>query len=129
MRRRREAELRSRPRRIRQFLQIAVPARRAGLAVKIPDGAARPKEWGASVRLREELFAMRTLLLAVLLGCSIPSSIGCIVPAYSADPVRRAQQLIWSSEDLRHLLDDWERIWMLDMPSHLTPYRTHGGII
>jgi hypothetical protein len=72
---------------------------------------------------------MRHVLFAVLLGCSIPSSIGCIVPAYSADPVRRAQQLIWSSEDLRHLLDDWERIWMLNMPSHLTPYRTHGGII
>ncbi|HJT36514.1 MAG TPA: hypothetical protein VJ783_31110 [Pirellulales bacterium] len=72
---------------------------------------------------------MRNLLLAVLLGLSIAPSLGCIVPAYSADPVRRAQQLIWSSEDLRHLLDDWERIWMLDMPSHLTPYRTHGGII
>jgi hypothetical protein len=72
---------------------------------------------------------MRNLLLAVLLGLSIGSSVGCIVPAYSADPTRRAQQLIWTSEDLRHLLDEWERIWFLDMPSHLTPFRTHGGLI
>ncbi|HWB10014.1 MAG TPA: hypothetical protein VG826_12350 [Pirellulales bacterium] len=72
---------------------------------------------------------MRNLLLAVLLGLSIGSSVGCIIPGYSADPVRRAQQLIWTSEDLRHLLDDWERIWFLDQPDHLTPYRTHGGII
>lgn len=72
---------------------------------------------------------MRNLLMAALLGLSLAPSAGCIVPAYSADPVHRTQQLIWTSEDLRHLLEDWERIWMLDMPSHLTPYRTHGGII
>lgn len=72
---------------------------------------------------------MRKVLLAILLGLSISSSVGCLIPAYSADPVRRAQQLIWTSEDLRHILDDWERIWFLDMPSHLTPYRTHGGIM
>ena len=72
---------------------------------------------------------MRKVLLAILLGLSISSSVGCLIPAYSADPVRRAQQLVWTSEDLRHILDDWERIWFLDMPSHLTPYRTHGGIM
>ena len=37
---------------------------------------------------------MRNLLLAILLGLSISSSVGCLIPAYSADPVRRAQQLI-----------------------------------
>ena len=72
---------------------------------------------------------MCKLLLAVLLGLSIGASVGCLTPAYSGDPVRRAQQLIWTSEDLRHALDDWERIWFLDQPDHLTPYRTHGGII
>jgi hypothetical protein len=72
---------------------------------------------------------MRNLLLAAMIGLSLGSCAGCIVPAYSADPVRRTQQLIWSSEDLRHLLDEWERLWMLDQPSHLTPYRTHGGLI
>jgi hypothetical protein len=72
---------------------------------------------------------MRNLLMAALVGLTLGSSAGCIIPAYSADPVRRTQQLIFTSEDLRHILDDWERIWMLDMPSHATPYRTHGGII
>lgn len=72
---------------------------------------------------------MRKVLLAVTLGLSLASSVGCIIPAYSADPVRRAQELIWTSEDLRILLDEWERIWFLDQPSHLTPYRTHGGLI
>lgn len=72
---------------------------------------------------------MRNLLMATLLGLTVASAVGCFVPAYSADPIRRTQQLIWSSEDLRHLLDDWERFWMLDQPSHTTPYRTHGGLI
>ena len=72
---------------------------------------------------------MRNLLLAALIGLSLGSSAGCIVPGYSADPIRRTQQLIWTSEDLRHFLDEWERIWMFDQPSHLTPYRTHGGLI
>jgi hypothetical protein len=48
---------------------------------------------------------------------------------YSADPARRAQQLIYTSENLRAMLNEWERIWMIDMPSHLTPHSTHGGII
>lgn len=72
---------------------------------------------------------MRNVLIGAALGLSLGSSAGCMIPAYSADPVRRTQQLIYSSEDLRHLLDDWERIWMLDMPTHTTPYRTHGGMI
>ena len=31
--------------------------------------------------------------------------------------------------NLRTFLDEWERIWFLDMPSHMKPLRTHGGII
>lgn len=72
---------------------------------------------------------MRKLLLAALLGCCLSSSVGCIVPTFSADPTRRTQQLIFTSENLRLFLDDWERVWMLDHPTHLTPYRTHGGLI
>jgi hypothetical protein len=72
---------------------------------------------------------MRNLLIAVLLGMSIASSTGCFVPAYSGDPTRRSQQLIYTSENLRMLLEEWERLWLLDQPSHLTPYHTHGGII
>jgi hypothetical protein len=72
---------------------------------------------------------MRKVLLAALGGFLVASSLGCIIPLYSGDPNRRVQELIWTSEDLRHLLDDWERIWMLDQPTHTTPYRTHGGLI
>ena len=72
---------------------------------------------------------MRRLLLAVLSGLLLSTAVGCIIPGYSADPTRRTQQLIFTSENLRLMLDDWERIWFLDMPDHTTPYRTHGGVI
>jgi hypothetical protein len=72
---------------------------------------------------------MRRFLLAVLLGLSLTSGIGCIIPIYSADPVRRTRQLIFTSEDQRNILNEWERIWFLDMPDHQSPFRTHGGVI
>ena len=72
---------------------------------------------------------MRNLLIAVLLGMSLAASSGCFVPAYSGDPTRRSQQLIYTSENLRMLLEEWERLWLLDQPSHVSPYNTHGGII
>lgn len=72
---------------------------------------------------------MRKMILAAALGFSLIASTGCVLPIYDADPVRRTQQLIFTSENLRLILDEWERIWMLDQPSHLTPFRTHGGII
>jgi hypothetical protein len=72
---------------------------------------------------------MRRLLLAATVGLMLGGSVGCFLPAYSGDPLRRTQQLIFTSEDLRLLLDEWERFWMLDQPAHTTPYRSHGGII
>lgn len=68
------------------------------------------------------------LLLTLLAFISI-SAVGCVHPVYSGDPIRRNQQLIYSSENLRLIHDEYERFWMLDQPSHMTPYRTHGGII
>jgi len=65
----------------------------------------------------------------MLLGVALASSTGCFVPIYSGDPVRRSRQLINTSENMRAILDEWERIWFLDQPDHMTPYRTHGGII
>ena len=70
---------------------------------------------------------MRRLLLALALGLLLGTTAGCIIPAYSADPVRRTQQLIFTSENLRLVLDEWERLWMLDQPDHMTPYRTHAS--
>jgi hypothetical protein len=72
---------------------------------------------------------MRKLFLAVAAAWLLGTSTGCIIPIYSGDPARRAEQLIFTSENLRQMTEDWERIWLIDQPSHLTPYRTHGGVI
>jgi hypothetical protein len=72
---------------------------------------------------------MRSFCLAIIAAVVLAFNTGCLIPLYSADPARRAQQLIFTSEDLRSFLDEWERIWFLDQPSHLKPFRTHGGII
>ncbi len=72
---------------------------------------------------------MRKLVLAALLGLFVGTMAGCVLPAYSGDPNRRVPELIYTSENLRLILDEWERFWFLDQPDHQTPYRTHGGLI
>ena len=72
---------------------------------------------------------MRRLILAAMVVMSLGMTTGCILPMYSADPARRTDEMINTSEDLRLLLDEWERFWFLDQPSHMSPYRTHGGIL
>jgi hypothetical protein len=72
---------------------------------------------------------MRRLVGAALLGLVLSGSVGCILPIFSADPAVRTQQLIFTSENMRALLLEWERIWFLDQPDHMTPHRTHGGVI
>ena len=68
-------------------------------------------------------------IVLFLMGILVATNTGCLIPMSGGDPVRRAQQLIYTSEDLRAITDEWERIWFLDQPSHLTPYRTHGGVL
>lgn len=72
---------------------------------------------------------MRTVIFSMLLGAFLASSVGCIVPIYSADPQRRSEQLINESEGLRQIQKEYERFWFLDQPSHMTPDRTDGAII
>ncbi len=72
---------------------------------------------------------MRTLLAFVLGGLLLSATTGCLIPLYASDPNRRTQEMIFTSEGLRMINDEWERVWMLDQPDHMTPYRTHGGII
>jgi hypothetical protein len=72
---------------------------------------------------------MRKALCLLVGAVMLSTTAGCLIPMYSADPIRRAQQLIYTSEDLRSITDEWERIWFLDQPSHMAPYRTHGGIL
>ena len=72
---------------------------------------------------------MRRLLVAALLAISLSSSVGCFFAAYDADPAVRARQLIYTSEELRQLREEWHRFWLLDQPNHMYPYDTHGGVI
>ena len=72
---------------------------------------------------------MRKLMFALLVGSLLGSTSGCLIPMYSGDPGRRTEELIYTSENLRLLNDEWERAWLLDMPDHSTPFRMHGGII
>lgn len=57
------------------------------------------------------------------------STLGCILPIYSSNRDIRARQLIFDSENLRHVPEIWERVWAMEMPDVATPYRTHGGVI
>lgn len=72
---------------------------------------------------------LRRFLIWTLLGLAIGSNVGCFIPIYSGDPVKRTTQLIFTSEDLRTLVEQWERVWFLDQPSHMSPFRVHGGVI
>jgi hypothetical protein len=53
---------------------------------------------------------------------------GILLNEYSSDPNVRMQQLLYQSEDLREIKNEWRRFWFNDQPSHLTPERIHGGI-
>jgi hypothetical protein len=92
------------------------------------------EEGGAEASSRMEDRLMRTtprftITWLLLVAAMLSTCTGCLIPMYSGDPVRRAKQLIHTSEDLRAITDEWERIWFLDQPSHMKPYRTHGGIL
>jgi hypothetical protein len=69
----------------------------------------------------------RFLWLAGALGIVLGNS-GCFLNIYSGDPNRRMHELLNTSEDLRQIEYEWERIWFTDQPSHMTPERVHGGI-
>ena len=72
---------------------------------------------------------MRRFIVATVMAVALTSNVGCFLPIYDADPAVRAKQLIHTSEDLRALREEWHRFWFLDQPDHMTPLRTHGGIL
>jgi hypothetical protein len=72
---------------------------------------------------------MRRLLLGTLLGLAACLNTGCFIPIYSGDPAIRTRELLFTSENMRAINEQWERIWFLDMPDHMTPRRVHGGIM
>jgi hypothetical protein len=72
---------------------------------------------------------MRRILCALLLSMTLGTSVGCLIPIYSGEPTRRAEELIFTSENLRALLNQYQRFWYLDQPDHMNPQRVHGGVI
>ncbi len=69
--------------------------------------------------------------LVLVLGLFALGGEGCApvpLPHYAASPSKRVEELLVDSENLRQIGDEWERFWFLDQPSHLTPFRTHGGL-
>jgi hypothetical protein len=75
---------------------------------------------------------MRKSLLAIaLVVATLALGEGCApvpLPRYAANPPQRVEQLLVDSENLRQAGDEWNRFWFLDQPSHMTPFRTHGGL-
>lgn len=71
---------------------------------------------------------MRRIASIVLLALLCGSSTGCVMNMYSADDNIRLEQLMFQSEDMRQIREEWRRFWFTDQPSHLTPQRVHGGI-
>jgi hypothetical protein len=69
----------------------------------------------------------RIRILAAVAALSLANT-GCVLNQYSSDPVVRMEELMIDSENLRQMHDEIRRFWMNDQPSHLTPYRVHGGV-
>ncbi|ADB17779.1 hypothetical protein Psta_3115 [Pirellula staleyi DSM 6068] len=72
---------------------------------------------------------MRRFILWSVLSLAVATNVGCFLPIYNGDPAVRTRELIYTSEDFRNIVAEWQRIWFLDQPSHMTPTRVHGGII
>lgn len=72
---------------------------------------------------------MRRAFSLTLAAAMLAANTGCVINQYSADDNIRMEQLLYQSEDLRQIRNEWRRIWFNDMPSHLTPERVHGGIV
>lgn len=70
---------------------------------------------------------MRRLLWVAVAGVVLANT-GCLINLYSSDPIRRMNQLLVQSEDLRQIEYEVDRIMFVDQPSHLTPERIHGGV-
>ncbi len=50
-------------------------------------------------------------------------------PSATHRPAGGEKALIFTSESLREILDEWERIWLLQQPHPDGGFRTHGGLM
>jgi hypothetical protein len=72
---------------------------------------------------------VRKLILGLVVASGLAANTGCLLNQYDSHPDIRMQQLLYQSEDLRQIKNEWRRFWFNDQPSHLTPERIHGGIL
>lgn len=72
---------------------------------------------------------VRRSVLGLVVGSALTANTGCLLNQYSSQPEERMQQLLYQSEDLRQIRNEWRRFWFNDQPCHLTPERIHGGIL
>jgi len=88
-------------------------------------------DWSERYRRREEPEMRKLLAALAIMVASLALFEGCApipLPHYAAYKPRRVEELLVDSENLRQAGDDWERFWLLDTPSHLTPFRTNGSL-
>jgi|PeaSoiMetatran63_FD_contig_123_7409_length_1966_multi_16_in_2_out_0_5 hypothetical protein len=88
-------------------------------------------DWSERYRRREEPEMRKLLAALAIMVASLALFEGCApipLPHYAAYKPRRVEELLVDSENLRQAGDDWERFWLLDTPSHLTPFRTNGAL-
>jgi hypothetical protein len=71
---------------------------------------------------------MKRVLMLVVAAALVGGNVGCFLNAYSSQPIRRINELINQSEDLRQIQDEMERFWFTNQPSHMTYDRIHGGL-
>ena len=71
---------------------------------------------------------MRKWLAMIVCAGILATNAGCFINQYSSDPNIRTEQLLFQSEDLRQIRNEWRRFWFNNQPSHLTYERVHGGI-
>jgi hypothetical protein len=57
-----------------------------------------------------------------------PVNLGVPINVNSSDPMIRLEQMMIDSENLHKMRDELRPIHGNDQPSHLTPYRIHGGV-
>ena len=93
-------------------------------------GLAAPLQPGDAVNLQQQGVSRK--VIEAMQQQPVPTVIPKPAPgpgnsSTAPDSNRRAQEAIYTSENLRLLQDEWERFWLLDQPDHMTPYRTHGG--
>ncbi len=58
-------------------------------------------------------------------GTALPVGV-YLIPSFAP---KNPRQLIFTSENYKQIVEQWETFWFLDQPEPLTPHRTHGGIL